>query len=133
MPTVSVKWQKQIIPAMEIGTSQPPFEFKSQLCALSGVPPERQKIMVQGGLLKVQLTGIYDVVAVLTHKGRSADYVFWVKQENAPFDAGKWIQYDDHNPIPRRVERILQSYLAAVKTLQEKSQVIGTWQKHLHG
>ncbi|CAD5183872.1 unnamed protein product [Musa acuminata subsp. malaccensis] len=68
---------------------------------------------------KVQLTGIYDLVAVLTHEGRSADYVFWVKQEN-----GKWIQYDDHNPIPPRVERILQSYLAAV---------IGTWQKHLHG
>nr|XP_018678702.1 PREDICTED: ubiquitin carboxyl-terminal hydrolase 6-like isoform X1 [Musa acuminata subsp. malaccensis] len=64
---------------------------------------------------KVQLTGIYDLVAVLTHEGRSADYVFWVKQENAPFDAGKWIQYDDHNPIPPRVERILQSYLAAVR------------------
>ncbi|THU61978.1 hypothetical protein C4D60_Mb01t00300 [Musa balbisiana] len=54
MPTVSVKWQKQIFPAVEIGTSQPPFEFKSQFCALSGVPPERQKIMVQGGLQKGQ-------------------------------------------------------------------------------
>lgn len=34
---------------------------------------------------KMQLTGIYDLVAVLTHKGRSADsghYVAWVKQEN---------------------------------------------------
>lgn len=37
---------------------------------------------------KPQLTGIYDLVAVLTHKGRSADsghYVAWVKQENGPF------------------------------------------------
>lgn len=34
---------------------------------------------------KGQLTGIYDLVAVLTHKGRSADsghYVAWVKQDN---------------------------------------------------
>ncbi|KAK8958282.1 Ubiquitin carboxyl-terminal hydrolase 6 [Platanthera guangdongensis] len=34
---------------------------------------------------KTQLTGIYDLVAVLTHKGRSADsghYVAWVKQDN---------------------------------------------------
>ena len=31
------------------------------------------------------MTGIYDLVAVLTHKGRSADsghYVAWVKQES---------------------------------------------------
>ncbi|KAG8656451.1 ubiquitin carboxyl-terminal hydrolase 7-like isoform X2 [Manihot esculenta] len=51
-----------------------------------------------------QLTGIYDLVAVLTHKGRSADsghYVAWVKQEN-----GKWIEYDDDNPIPQREEDI---------------------------
>lgn len=37
---------------------------------------------------KGQLTGIYDLVAVLTHKGRSADsghYVAWVKQENGQF------------------------------------------------
>jgi len=35
-----------------------------------------------------QMTGIYDLVAVLTHKGRSADsghYVGWVKQENGRF------------------------------------------------
>ncbi|KAF3968035.1 hypothetical protein CMV_008034 [Castanea mollissima] len=35
-----------------------------------------------------QMTGIYDLVAVLTHKGRSADsghYVAWVKQESGQF------------------------------------------------
>ena len=34
------------------------------------------------------MTGIYDLVAVLTHKGRSADsghYVAWVKQESGQF------------------------------------------------
>ncbi|MBO8589874.1 hypothetical protein INN88_14870, partial [Staphylococcus aureus] len=53
---------------------------------------------------QMQLTGIYDLVAVLTHKGRSADsghYVAWVKQEN-----GKWIEYDDDHPIPQREEDI---------------------------
>uniref|UniRef100_A0A0D6QUC3 Ubiquitin carboxyl-terminal hydrolase n=1 Tax=Araucaria cunninghamii TaxID=56994 RepID=A0A0D6QUC3_ARACU len=52
MPTVSVKWQKEVFPAVEIDTSQPPRVFKCQLHGLTGVPPERQKIMVKGGLLK---------------------------------------------------------------------------------
>ncbi|MCO5574983.1 hypothetical protein L7F22_028780 [Adiantum nelumboides] len=51
-----------------------------------------------------KVTGYYDLVAVLTHKGRSADsghYVAWVKQES-----GKWIQFDDHQPIPQKEEDI---------------------------
>lgn len=50
---MSVKWQKEVFPAVEIDTSQPPYVFKCQLYDLTGVPPERQKIMVKGGLLKV--------------------------------------------------------------------------------
>ncbi|CAK7356823.1 unnamed protein product [Dovyalis caffra] len=52
MLTVSVKWQKEVFPKVEIDTSQPPYVFKCQLYDLTGVPPERQKIMVKGGLLK---------------------------------------------------------------------------------
>ena len=37
---------------MEIDTDQPPALFKMQLFSLTGVPPERQKIMVKGGTLK---------------------------------------------------------------------------------
>ena len=40
------------------------------------------------GEKETQMTGIYDLAAVLTHKGRSADsghYVAWVKQENGSF------------------------------------------------
>ncbi|RYQ87585.1 hypothetical protein Ahy_B09g095109 isoform H [Arachis hypogaea] len=54
---------------------------------------------MEEGEKATQMTGIYDLVAVLTHKGRSADsghYVGWVKQEN-----GKWIEFDDDNPKPR--------------------------------
>ncbi|KAG8380064.1 hypothetical protein BUALT_Bualt07G0154600 [Buddleja alternifolia] len=66
----------------------------SKSASEEGVPPVKEK----------HLTGVYDLVAVLTHKGRSADsghYVAWVKQEN-----GKWIQFDDDNPIPQREEDI---------------------------
>ncbi|KAG5523188.1 hypothetical protein RHGRI_035115 [Rhododendron griersonianum] len=53
---------------------------------------------------EMHLTGIYDLVAMLTHKGRSADsghYVAWVKQES-----GIWIQYVDRNPISQQEEDI---------------------------
>ncbi|RXH67357.1 hypothetical protein DVH24_027477 [Malus domestica] len=52
MLNVSVKWQKELLKAVEIDTTQPPYVFKCQLYDLTGVPPERQKIMVKGGLLK---------------------------------------------------------------------------------
>ncbi|KAM5579326.1 ubiquitin carboxyl-terminal hydrolase 6 [Rosa sericea] len=52
MINVSVKWQKELFKAVEIDTTQPPYVFKCQLYDLTGVPPERQKIMVKGGLLK---------------------------------------------------------------------------------
>ncbi|KAL6005994.1 deubiquitinating enzyme [Asimina triloba] len=58
---------------------------------------------------QMQLTGIYDLVAVLTHKGRSADsghYVAWAKQENEIDPPGKWIEFDDDHPIPQREEDI---------------------------
>ncbi|KAL4571862.1 hypothetical protein LXL04_018629 [Taraxacum kok-saghyz] len=52
MPTVIVKWQKELYRDVEIDTTQPPCVFKCQLYDLTGVPPERQKIVTKGGLLK---------------------------------------------------------------------------------
>ena len=50
---VTVKWNKETYNDVEVDTSQPPLTFKIQLFSLTGVPPERQKIMgVKGGLLK---------------------------------------------------------------------------------
>lgn len=48
---VQVKWQKDIY-EVEIDKTQPPVVFKQQLFSLTGVPAERQKIMVKGGMLK---------------------------------------------------------------------------------
>ena len=50
---VDVKWQKELYKDIAIDLSQPPAVFKMQLFSLTGVPPERQKIMgFKGGLLK---------------------------------------------------------------------------------
>uniref|UniRef100_A0A8C2IV29 Ubiquitin carboxyl-terminal hydrolase n=2 Tax=Cyprinus carpio TaxID=7962 RepID=A0A8C2IV29_CYPCA len=38
--------------AVELNTEEPPMVFKAQLFALTGVQPERQKVMVKGGTLK---------------------------------------------------------------------------------
>lgn len=37
---------------MDVDTSLPGLVFKNQMYSLTGVPPERQKIMVKGGMLK---------------------------------------------------------------------------------
>ena len=53
--TVNVKWGKEKFEGIEVDTSEPPEVFKAQLFALSGVPPERQKIMAKGMALKVKV------------------------------------------------------------------------------
>lgn len=50
---VDVKWQKESFNNVEVDLDQPPSVFKMQLFSLTGVPPERQKIIgFKGGLLK---------------------------------------------------------------------------------
>lgn len=53
MVRVEVKWQKEVFKDVEVDTSEPPLVFKNQLFSLTGVPPERQKVMgFKGGLLR---------------------------------------------------------------------------------
>eukprot|EP00879_Flechtneria_rotunda_P001744 GHRR01001907.1.p1 GENE.GHRR01001907.1~~GHRR01001907.1.p1 ORF type:complete len:495 (+),score=192.81 GHRR01001907.1:202-1686(+) len=49
---VNVKWGKELYADIEVDTNQPPWVFKTQLFTLSGVPPERQKVLIKGGQLK---------------------------------------------------------------------------------
>uniref|UniRef100_A0A8C0YQT6 Ubiquitin carboxyl-terminal hydrolase n=1 Tax=Cyprinus carpio carpio TaxID=630221 RepID=A0A8C0YQT6_CYPCA len=51
-PFLNVKWGKEKFDAVELNTEEPPMVFKAQLFALTGVQPERQKVMVKGGTLK---------------------------------------------------------------------------------
>ncbi|TPX36743.1 hypothetical protein SmJEL517_g01149 [Synchytrium microbalum] len=49
---VSVKWSGKKFDNVEVDTSQPGIVFKTQLFSLTGVEPDRQKIMIKGGMLK---------------------------------------------------------------------------------
>lgn len=50
--SVKVKWNKELFKDVEVNTDDDPLVFKAQLFALTGVQPERQKVMVKGMTLK---------------------------------------------------------------------------------
>ena len=49
---VTVKWGKQKFDNVELNTAEAPLAFKAALFALTGVPPDRQKLMGKSGLVK---------------------------------------------------------------------------------
>lgn len=50
--SVKVKWGRENFPNIEVNTDEDPLLFKAQLYALTGVQPERQKVMCKGLALK---------------------------------------------------------------------------------
>ncbi|XP_059059026.1 ubiquitin carboxyl-terminal hydrolase 14 [Achroia grisella] len=54
MPKVSVKvkWGKETYPGVEVNTEDDPVVFKAQIFALTGVQPERQKVVCKGVTLR---------------------------------------------------------------------------------
>ena len=56
---VNVKWGKEKFSDVECNTDETPEVFKAQLFALSGVQPDRQKVMMKGAVLKVGLGSIF--------------------------------------------------------------------------
>ncbi|NXC19837.1 UBP14 hydrolase, partial [Corythaeola cristata] len=70
---VNVKWGKEKFDGVELNTDEPPMVFKAQLFALTGVQPARQKVMVKGGTLKVEILEIttlkYLLLFLLYFKG----------------------------------------------------------------
>ena len=51
MVQLNVKWGKESH-NVDVDTELPGLIFKNQLYSLTGVPPDRQKVMIKGGLLK---------------------------------------------------------------------------------
>lgn len=49
---LNVKWGKESFNDIEVDLSQPPLVFKAQIFALTGVPVERQKVLLKGAQLK---------------------------------------------------------------------------------
>ena len=51
-PTVKVKWGKELYNEVELNTDEEPVVFKAQLFALTGVQPNRQKVMIKGAAIR---------------------------------------------------------------------------------
>ena len=49
---VKVKWGKELFNEVELNTDEEPVVFKAQLFALTGVQPNRQKVMIKGAAIK---------------------------------------------------------------------------------
>lgn len=49
---MKVKWGKENFPSVDVNTDEEPMLFKAQLYALTGVQPERQKVLCKGISLK---------------------------------------------------------------------------------
>lgn len=47
-----MKWGKELFNDIEVNTDEDPMLFKAQLFELTGVNPERQKVMIKGIILK---------------------------------------------------------------------------------
>ncbi|XP_053485933.1 ubiquitin carboxyl-terminal hydrolase 14 isoform X2 [Ictalurus furcatus] len=63
---VNVKWGKEKFEEVELNTEEPPMVFKAQLFALTGVQPDRQKVMVKGGTLKDEEWGNIKIKSGMT-------------------------------------------------------------------
>lgn len=48
-----MKWSGKKFDDLELNLDEPGLVFKAQLFALTGVEPDRQKIIAKGGMLKV--------------------------------------------------------------------------------
>ncbi|XP_071038073.1 ubiquitin carboxyl-terminal hydrolase 14 isoform X2 [Parasteatoda tepidariorum] len=54
---VKVKWGKELYDDVEVNTDDDPIVFKAQLFTITGVPPDRQKVMIKGTTLKDEVWG----------------------------------------------------------------------------
>jgi len=53
---VNIKWGKEKFENVDCNTDEPPIVFKATLFSLSGVQPDRQKVMYKGAVIKVSST-----------------------------------------------------------------------------
>lgn len=51
---MKIKWGKERYDDVELNTEESPEVFKMQLFSLTGVPPDRQKVMVSGTMITVK-------------------------------------------------------------------------------
>ena len=54
---MKVKWGKELFNDVELNTDEEPVVFKAQLFALTGVQPNRQKVMIKGAAIRDESWG----------------------------------------------------------------------------
>lgn len=64
--TVKVKWGKETYPGVEVNTDEDPVLFKAQIFALTGVQPDRQKVVCKGVTLRDDTWGNFKLSNVST-------------------------------------------------------------------
>jgi ubiquitin carboxyl-terminal hydrolase 14 len=64
--SVKVKWGKETYPGVEVDTEDDPVVFKAQIFALTGVQPERQKVVCKGVTLRDDTWGNFKLTNVST-------------------------------------------------------------------
>jgi len=83
--TVTVKWGKEKFTDVELNTDEPVEVFRAQLYALSGVPNDRQKIMLKGKTLKESYKGLPIKSGMTLMMMGSADPLFQKPTEKVVF------------------------------------------------
>lgn len=62
-----MKWGKETFPDVEVNTEDDPVVFKAQIFALTGVQPERQKVVCKGVTLRDDGWGNFKLTTVSIH------------------------------------------------------------------
>lgn len=101
---VKVKWGKEVFPNVEVNTDEEPMLFKAQLFALTGVQPERQKVMLKGMTLKDDDWGNIKLKDVSIS-------VFEIRY-NIRFQGVNWIHKDQIDDITKVVKPKMYSMIS---------------------
>lgn len=64
---MKIKWGKELYQGVDVNTDEDPMLFKAQIFALTGVQPERQKVMCKGVTLKDEDWGTVKLSNVSIH------------------------------------------------------------------
>ncbi|XP_054710171.1 ubiquitin carboxyl-terminal hydrolase 14-like isoform X2 [Uloborus diversus] len=86
---VKVKWGKEMFNDVEVNTDEEPIVFKAQLFAITGVPPDRQKVMIKGTTLKDEAWGTIKI------KDGASILLMGTKEELPPEPVEKTVFMED--------------------------------------
>ncbi|KPJ09569.1 Ubiquitin carboxyl-terminal hydrolase 14 [Papilio machaon] len=107
MPNVSVKvkWGKETFPGVEVNTDDEPVLFKAQIFALTGVQPDRQKVVCKGVTLRDDAWGNFKLT------NNAIVLVMGSKEEDVPAAPVEQTRFvEDMNEAELATANFLQNY-----------------------